>query len=630
MKTALPDTRHIHPLLAAIALVGLLACEAAQPPAHFAVVELSGTPYQRGLQHGERFSSKIRSFYTQMLTTSLLPYLNRERPDIASVLLEYQNPIYGDGSFAYQLMLRSGLQLEEDIPHAFIEEMEGIAEGAGVDYKQVLILNTFLDTMVGIRSITFFIRKTQAPVLNRLSFGDLASDGRDNDGDGETDEADEGSLEPFSPSARASMVGVAPDAELVIELVDPDGVNAEGIRIQLNEDLYVVGDSAIESEVFGATDEGLRVHFRPPGGFGSGATHTVQLSAGDNSWVVDPPPARARQMRDQRFVFTTRGDARQPHEVENRGYDDGRSQPPSIAFAARGSATVDGAPLLAHHFALLDSNTSHKHAALFLHRPDEGIAHVTLGWVGIVFGFTGMNAAGLSFGATMADTLDNPLIAEFRRHLVFAELRSSGMPMGMAGREVLATATSAAEAEAMLGQYPPTYGWNVLLADAAGDIRAMEIDAAILDEDLDVGVFAYTPDPSQPGNLDAHGRPWASLGPDDLRMASHYQKNIDDIELELFDYQIEPQRTWSSFYYRSLRSFYTLGDALEAELGALDPQRAQAVLRLPALVDQRDSKIAPVREPAAQRLHYAMGQVPATDGPFMVFDLGEALDREQP
>ena len=46
----------------------------------------------------------------------------------------------------------------------------------------------------------------------------------------------------------------------------------------------------------------------------------------------------------------------------------------------------------------------------------------------------------------------------------------------------------------------------------------------------------------------------------------------------------------------------------------------------PALVDRQDSMNACIFEPAAGKLHWAMGGAPATDQPFVEFDLGAALE----
>ena len=79
--------------------------------------------------------------------------------------------------------------------------MQGIADGANLPYEDILILNTFMDTMLGFRGMTFFIRKLQAPSVEQLAFeGGLDTDGIDNDSDGETDEADESVIVPYDPS----------------------------------------------------------------------------------------------------------------------------------------------------------------------------------------------------------------------------------------------------------------------------------------------------------------------------------------------------------------------------------------------------------------------------------------------
>jgi hypothetical protein len=172
---------------------------------------------------------------------------------------------------------------------------------------------------------------------------------------------------------------------------------------------------------------------------------------------------------------------------------------------------------------------------------------------------------------------------------------------------------------ASLRSLPRTFGWNVLLVDAAGEMAAVEMESDILDQDG--GFFVYGPDPDDPANRDAHGSMLASVGPDDLRMACHYQRNVDDIYLDLFGLAVEPQRTWSSFYFRSLRSFYALGEAIEARHGAFDAEAVQEVLGLEILADPRDSMNAAVFEPERRVVHFAMGQVPATDGPFVTYEL---------
>jgi hypothetical protein len=215
-----------------VTLAALLAgCTEATPPPHVEVITLEGTPYERGFQHGQHFSGKIRSFYTKLLTTSLFPYLNRARPDISSVLSEYAKPRY-DGVFSYLLMLENGLALAETLDPRFLQEMQGIADGAELPFEDILILNTFFDTLMGFRALTFFIRKIQAPTLQSVQFvGEHDADGVDNDDDGEVDEQDEGLVVPYDQTPFAIMAQVPTNAPLRIVLRDqallgiPEGVD---------------------------------------------------------------------------------------------------------------------------------------------------------------------------------------------------------------------------------------------------------------------------------------------------------------------------------------------------------------------------------------------------------------------
>src|SRR5690606_21926185 len=141
-----------------------------------------------------------------------------------------------------------------------------------------------------------------------------------------------------------------------------------------------------------------------------GAISSVVVQAGDRKIVEQPPPAHARFMRDERMTFSVKGAGKAPHEIANRGFEDGRTQPPAFAFAARGAAT-GGDPLLAQHFALLDANTAHKHTAVFIHQPERGPAFAVVGWAGVIWGFSGLNVRGLAYGCTYSDSLDNSVVA---------------------------------------------------------------------------------------------------------------------------------------------------------------------------------------------------------------------------
>ena len=96
-------------------ILALSGCQTAQPPPRYRVLHLTGTPKERGRQHGQQLRSEIRSFYTRMLKISLLPYLNRNQKDIAAVLKVYDGPEYANGKFSDRLLRESALSLEKFI-----------------------------------------------------------------------------------------------------------------------------------------------------------------------------------------------------------------------------------------------------------------------------------------------------------------------------------------------------------------------------------------------------------------------------------------------------------------------------------------------------------------------------------
>ncbi len=604
--------------LGCLSLLLLAACQAAEPPPYWELLVVRGTPYERGLQHGEAFTSKIHSLYTQLLTNSLIPSMNRDRPDIAAILLRYQDRRYDGGEFARRLLLESAESLLPFIPPAYVEEMHGIADGAGMPFEDILILNTFVDTVLSVRTVQHFLWRHHAPKLTRVRVeGGLEQDGLDNDGDGTADEADEATLEPYDPSDHALLVGLPEAVQLELLLEDPDGVDPATVRVQVGERLYAAGDPAVGVVELDATRLQVTVS---PAPLPEASIVVVQVQAGDRSLVTDPPPAHARFMRDQFLAFATVGLDARPVDLPNRARDDDRFPPPALAFAARGTATAGGQVVVGHHFALLDAGVAHKHAAALVHVPDQGRAHVTFGLTGVIWGTSGMNDAGLTWAANMSDTLDNPQLEEFRAFAIAAQLKASDTMLGILGREVLTWAETTPEAVAHLRTMPPSLGWNFLLADRARELAILELDANG-DAQPHGGALTITP-----GDLDGAGRPLASVGPDDLRVAGHYQLNRDDIDTEVFGMQVPPQRRWSGFWHRSLRAFGLLGDALADRYGRLDADEAVALLRLPALVDRRDSMNAAVFLPEQGVVRFALGRVPATDAPFVTLDLAAAVD----
>lgn len=749
---------HVVALLLLAVVTMSSACRSAEPPSHVHVAVLTGTPYERGLAHGLQFGAQVRSLYTRLLTTSILPFLNREQINIAPILNVYDGQEYRDGSFSRRLILESGHYLLENyLPADVEEELQGLADGAGMSLDEVLALNTFVDTMMAFRAIVLFIVQIQTPYIVELEIdGDVAGDGVDNDGDGRTDEDGEGRITEYTPSPHALLREVPTDATLRVvlrdralgglacpdprnvepfgemsmaarcvdaacvrpscaglsllerdclrdtavtcmapridadcfdpacmELADPVCVDPQSVRIHVDGTLYTAEDPAVTLRLIPDEEQAaavaawgqqapvcqgdLEIVFAPPSGFAPASVVSVLLQATDLSPIYSPEPFHARSMRDERFAFTTAGyeatlGAPTPlYDIPNEGVDDGLTQPPALAFAARGTATADGAPILAQHFALLDTDVVHEHTALLVHVPEEGRPFVTVGWTGLVWGFSTMNDEGLVVAFQPSDSLDNPMLGgmledildpENLRQLIASpnlaglaavlaerQLLTMGTPMGFAARQIVNQDATVEDAVATLYGMEATYGWNVMLADAAGEIAVVELDTGVQSSathdgapnDLD-GFMSYSPDESGDGNTDRYGRRWSSVGPDDIRMTSHFSKNVGDMMpnpiMGIFSPQ--PQRVWTGFYYRSVRAWHLLGEQIASRLGAIDVPATIEILRYPPLVDTRDSMNAVIYEPARARLHWAMGQVPATDAPFETFDLGATLNGGAP
>ncbi len=644
------------------------ACQPAKQPPYAEVAVLTGSAYDRGYQHGRRFAAKIDSLYEMLIETSLVPFLNREQDDVMAFLTHYQSEEYQNGRFSYQMMLESGKNLLDglrDTHPEVIEELRGLADGVGVEgtgltFDDILVLNTFVDTMLSFRSVTAFIKQLQSPKLIDFEvMADLSADGVDNNGDGQIDEPDDnvvktldihaGWFAGYRPRTRAALVEIPPGAAIRFTLWDPpplssfedpdappkpgaaQGMDLDSVRIQLNGTLYTAECDCIQTELWGDADRdldpryGMQVVFTPPGGLPPAAEVVLYVQATNVSQVVNPPPVHPRMLRDERITLTTAGFGRPVAAVLNRGLFDEGTEPPATAFAVRDSATPDGRVRLAQHFALLDSNITHKHTVLLIHEPDDGHAFAQLGWTGVIWGFSGMNDQGLTYSVVPSDSLDNPFAGQVRTGGWTAKLLAYGVPIGIKGRELLEGCDSVDQAEAMLRSGGNTFGFNFLLADAQGDLRAVEVDANVFDTP-DGGVLTYGPDRTEPGNLDAYGRPLGSVRDDDLRITTMFRKNVPDIDALILVFHAQPQALWSTFYYRGLKAHTILGEQIEARYGQLDAPAMIEVMRTPELVDDKESMNAAVYEPEDLTIHWAMGQVPATDGEFHELDLGAALE----
>jgi hypothetical protein len=88
-------------------------------------LHLTGTPYEMGFQQGDLLRSEIREEIRRSV---------------------YQSHIQ-EGGISHLLLLRLAREIDAHLPSEYREEMAGLAEGAGVSYAQVLLLNTYQDVI---------------------------------------------------------------------------------------------------------------------------------------------------------------------------------------------------------------------------------------------------------------------------------------------------------------------------------------------------------------------------------------------------------------------------------------------------------------------------------------------------
>jgi isopenicillin-N N-acyltransferase like protein len=120
------------------------------------VVELSGEPYERGRQHGEALRSQVQFFRDRLYGDIIF---KRGRAFGAA----FTAVIYG-------LLTR----MHPHIPRELREEMRGVADGARVSYRDIVLLNSFDDVLHGLIQLNPVLTPLMnhrfiAPVLGRLA-----------------------------------------------------------------------------------------------------------------------------------------------------------------------------------------------------------------------------------------------------------------------------------------------------------------------------------------------------------------------------------------------------------------------------------------------------------------------------
>ena len=581
---------------------------------HFA-----GTHYEMGLQHGRLLGDKMKHIYTRFLTMSVLPYLTREQPFISDFFSYYKEDKFLEGRFGYEILKEAALSMEGHIPKIYRDEIRGLAEGSGVPYEEALILNTFLDSLLSVLNIRAILGEIQSPWLARITFPEaILTDGIDNDEDGTVDEPGENVIQPVHYARYAVMKEIPPRSAFEFTLRDyslsssrlGDGILLDTMRVEVNGVLYTRASE-------GWWDDGCEkmptIRIRPPGGFPAGGAVSIVIIAGDQLWSYDPPPANTNVCREQVLTFSTRGDGRSLRDVPNAEIPDVLGNAASANFAAHGDATRTGELIVGRHFALLDIDVAHKFAYILNYQPRDFAtgrplhACTTISWTGIGWALTGMNDSGLVVAVSRSETLNDYSV----RNIVKLRVLPEGCPIGFILRYVLEHFDNLDDAEAYLRTVTPVNGWTILMTDAKSrDLRVVELVPDILGQGI--GYDEYGPDTADPENLDAWGRPFASITPFDIRSSNVFMKKVDD-------FPGLAQIDWSPGMMTGLRTMHYMEKELAPALGDLDAIGTIELLRKDSLVQSRDSMHAAVLLPDTLSMFVALGSRPATGGVFQYF-----------
>lgn len=680
-------------LLATLAIAYLGCGPGKTHKPRYKVLHMRGTYYEMGYQHGQAFRDEIRSIYTQFLTKSILPYMNREYQYIAQFFSTYiRDEQYQDGKFAFQFLLDAAKLMEQSMDPEHIQELQGIAAGSGMTYEQILIANTFLDTLLGMLTIDWYLKQVFSPTIVSLTVEggspEIDADGLDNDGDGVTDETDEGLLYPYVSTNGAHLSGIPENPTFVYVLqdlfADPgEGVNIDSMRLEINGKLYQNGDEGFSytpGEV-----EGGELRVTPTEPLEPGSPVVLIFNATDKEVLLLPPPVHPNVLREERTVMFVRKDGEfyPPQELPN--FDFHPTNPGDVAasinFAVKDEATVDGQMIVGRNFNLLDNDVGHNHAAVFVYHPideagNELKSFATIAWTGIVWGLAGINEDGFVVTVNRNETLNNTMaenvilpanacglivggipnrdlsdfacpidgglggmmakclvdgaldaMCMFQELLVEARLLVQGVPIGFAGRSILASHGTIPEAEAYLKSVLKTAGWNILVADGtSGEMAMFELNSDVT-RDGTGGVTTVYPVSATEATLDMDTPEYVginsySLAPGDLRQSNHSVKNLNEILLKLGItaddpiFTVRPQRFWASEYFTPVNTFNAAGMLLKQNYGQIDESVVIEMLKRIELTDKRNSMQTVVFMPESKSMYVAVGDLPSNSSPF--------------
>ena len=122
----------------------------------FLLVELTGDPYERGRQHGAALRDQVRLFRDRL----------------------YLDIVFGRGralGAAFTAVLWGvATRMHLHIPRELRAEMRGVADGAGISYRDILLFNSFDDVLHGLMQLNPVLaplmnHRFVAPILGRLA-----------------------------------------------------------------------------------------------------------------------------------------------------------------------------------------------------------------------------------------------------------------------------------------------------------------------------------------------------------------------------------------------------------------------------------------------------------------------------
>ena len=100
----------------------------------FFTVEVKGTPYERGFQHGKALRKVIRPTLNRFKYNMVSEFLNAAETDLTWI--DYKKFFYEETG-----LYKNAVEQVPDL----VEEIRGIAEGAGLDFKDVFAFNLNFD-----------------------------------------------------------------------------------------------------------------------------------------------------------------------------------------------------------------------------------------------------------------------------------------------------------------------------------------------------------------------------------------------------------------------------------------------------------------------------------------------------